>query len=179
MSFSIRTIEPEELRTRVPEFRALLVDAIDGGASVGYVQPLDDALIDAFWRDVADDAATGVRRVFVAERGGELVGTAQLAPSSKPNQAHRADVQKLLVVRHARRYGIGRALMNAIEREALANGRWLLVLDTRSASDAERLYRRLGWTELGAIPDYAADPDGTLAACTFFYKRLSTPALDG
>ena len=171
---SIRSIAAGEIDARRAELRALLVDAIDGGASVGFVMPIDATRIDAFWRDVAADVAAGTRLVIVAARDGTIVGSVQLAVSWKPNQAHRADVEKLLVARDSRRLGIGTLLMDAVEARALAAGRWLLTLDTRADSDAERLYRRLGWTEVGTIPDYAADPDGMLAACTFFDKRLVT-----
>jgi ribosomal protein S18 acetylase RimI-like enzyme len=170
---AIRTIASGEIDARRAELHALLVDAIDGGASVGFVLPIDASRIDAFWRDIAADVAAGTREVIVAERGRAIVGSVQLAVSWKPNQPHRADVEKLLVARGSRREGIGRLLMDALEARALAGGRWLLTLDTRTDSDADRLYRRLEWTEVGTIPDYAADPDGTLAACTFFYKRLA------
>jgi GNAT superfamily N-acetyltransferase len=178
---AIRPLAAAETDSRRAALAALLVDAIEGGASVGFLLPIDEAAIDAFWRDVVADLRAGARFLFAAEQDGHLVGTIQLAPSPKPNQAHRADVQKLLVARAARRQGIGRALIAAVESAALATGRWLLVLDTRTGSDAERLYRRLGWREVGRIPDYAADPDRALASCTFFYKRLVSraPAGDG
>lgn len=173
---TIRSVSPPQIAERARDLCALLIDAIESGASVGYVLPVDVAQIDAFWRDVAEQAAVSALQVFVAERDGRLTGTVQLAPSTKPNQAHRADIRKLIVARDARGRGLGRALMDAAERTALARGRSLLVLDTRAGSDADRLYRSLGWIDVGTIPDYAADPDGTLAPCTFFYKRLSSAA---
>lgn len=150
----------------------LLADAIADNASVGFVWPTAPDAVDTFWRDTEAGVAGGERVLLAAYVGADLVGAVQLAGSPKANQAHRADVQKLLVLRAARGQGIGTALMRAVEREALRAGRWLLTLDTRTGSAADRLYRQLGWTEVGPIPDYAADPDRTLASCTFFYKRL-------
>jgi GNAT superfamily N-acetyltransferase len=169
---TIRLLGAADVEARCRDLAALLVDAIEGGASVGFVWPIDDAQVDAFWRGIAADVAAGTCDVIVAERGGEIVGSIQLARSWKPNQAHRADVQKLLVARRERRKGIGRCLMDAVEARALETGRWLLTLDTRTGSEADSLYRRLGWIDIGTIPDYASDPDGTFAACTFFYRRL-------
>ncbi len=174
--FVTRALTAVEIDARRRALRELLADAIEAGASVGFVLPINDAEIDAYWRSVAADVAARSRQLFVVERGDAMLGTVQLAPCAKSNQPHRADVQKLLVLRSARRQGVGRALMSAVEQTALAAGRWLLTLDTRAGSDAERLYRRLGWVEVGKIPDYASDPDRTLAACTFFYKRLAPGA---
>lgn len=172
--FSLQEIDAVAMAQRRDAFHALLVDAVASGASVGFVDPLSQSEVATFWRDVATEVARGERYVIVAQRAGLLVGCVHLVPSAKPNQRHRADVQKLLVMRAERGRGVGTRLMADVERRALAIGRWLLTLDTRHDSDAERLYRRLGWTEVGTIPDYAADPDRTLAACTFFYKRLAT-----
>ena len=90
-----------------------------------------------------------------------------------PTPEQQAEVQKLLVHRSARRQGIGRALMAAAEDAARVRRCWLLVLDTREGAHSDALYRRLGWTAFGRVPDYARDPDGALAACVFFMKRLS------
>jgi len=172
--FNLQDIDGDAMMRRRDGFHALLIDAVAGGASVGFVDPLSPAEVDLFWRDVCADVASGGRHVIIAERAGSLVGCVHLVPSAKPNQRHRADVQKLLVLRAERGRGVATRLMGELERRAIAMGRWLLTLDTRTDSDAERLYRRLGWTEVGTIADYAADPDRTLAACTFFYKRLDT-----
>lgn len=159
---------------RLAELVALLEDAVADGASVGFVSPLAAGEIEAYWREAALDVEDGFRRVLVAEEDGRLVGCVQLAPSGKPNQRHRAEVQKLLVRTAARGRGIGSALMKAVEALAGGEGRWLLTLDTRAESDADRLYRQWGWTPVGAIPEYARDPDHTLAACVFFYKKVTS-----
>ena len=162
-----------ELVRRRDELVALLADAVEDNASVGFVLPVDEAVLDAFWQRLAPEVRDGSRIVFVALEQGRIVGSVQLALCTKPNQPHRADVQKLLVHRFARGRGVGEALMRTLERHAAAAGRWLLVLDTRTGSGADALYRRWGWQPAGEIPDYALDPDGTLAACTFYWKRLA------
>lgn len=160
------------LRARRAEFVALLRDAVDGNASVGFVQPLAQTALDAYWNAVADEVEAGGRTVLAVEQGGRIAGSVQLAPCTKDNGRHRADVQKLLVHSGARRRGLARALMDAVEVQARTQGIRLLLLDTREASAAESLYRRSGWTAFGTVPDYACDPDGAPAGCVFFYKRL-------
>jgi GNAT superfamily N-acetyltransferase len=150
----------------------LLIDCVDGGASVSFMHPLAPSAALAFWRGVAEGAARGQRLLFVAEDAGRIVGTVQVVLEQPPNQPHRADVAKMLVHRSARRRGIGAALMRAAEQAARVRGKTLLVLDTASG-DAERLYRRLGWEECGVIPGYALWPRGGLCDTTFFYRRLA------
>jgi GNAT superfamily N-acetyltransferase len=126
----------------------------------------------AHYDDVAADVAAGGRILLAAFDAGRLVGTVQVVFARPPNQPHRADVAKLLVHRGARGRRIGRLLMERAEAEAAAAGRWLLVLDTASPA-AERVYRGLGWTELGVVPDFALLPDGGFCDTTFFWKRLA------
>jgi GNAT superfamily N-acetyltransferase len=73
----------------------------------------------------------------------------------------------------AGKQGLGRALLRVAEQAAAEAGAGLLLLDTQTGSAAEGLYRGTGWTEVGVVPDYAADPAGTLQPTTFFYKRIS------
>jgi GNAT superfamily N-acetyltransferase len=162
-----------DLVRRRDELASLLADAVEDNASVGFVLPVEQALLDAYWQSLEAEVRDGSRVVLAALDGDRIVGSVQLACCTKPNQPHRADVQKLLVHRDARGRGIAGRLMEALERRALEAGRWLLVLDTRSGSVADRLYRHWGWQTVGQIPDYALDPDGTLAACTFYWKRLA------
>ncbi|MEO5844051.1 MAG: GNAT family N-acetyltransferase [Caldimonas sp.] len=155
----------------VAALAALLIDCVDGGASVSFMQPLDVGRAETFWRGVAAGVAAGDRALFVADDGEGIVGTVQLVLGQPENQPHRADVSKMLVHRRARRQGIGAALMRSAEEGARAAGRTLLVLDTASA-DAERLYARLGWQRCGTIPGYALLPQGGPCDTTFFYRVL-------
>jgi GNAT superfamily N-acetyltransferase len=150
----------------------LLIDSIDGGASVSFMHPLAPPKAQAFWRGVADDVAAGERALLVAEDDTGIVGTVQLVLEQPENQPHRADLAKVLVHRRARRQGLGTALMRAAEQLARDCGKTLLVLDTVTGSDAERLYARLGWVRVGEIPDFALLSHGGLWGTTVFYKKL-------
>ena len=149
----------------------LLIDCVEGGASVNFMIPLSIDKAMAFWRRVAAATARGERALLVAEDEGGLVGTAQLILDLPENQPHRAELSKMLVHRRARRRGVGAAVLRAAEALALELGKSLLVLDTASP-EAERLYARLGWVRVGVVPDYALLPGGGLCATTFFYRRL-------
>jgi GNAT superfamily N-acetyltransferase len=150
----------------------LLIDTIDGDAGVSFMHPLEPAKAQAFWRRVAADVAAGGRALLVAEDDGGIVGTVQLILEQPENQPHRADLSKMLVHRRARRRGLGAALMVAAEAMARDSGKTLLVLDTVTGSDAERLYARLGWVRVGTIPGYALKSRGGLSDTTVFYKAL-------
>jgi GNAT superfamily N-acetyltransferase len=152
---------------------AVLVDCVEGGASVSFMHPLAPAKAAAFWRGLAGDVAAGRRLLFVAEDAVGIVGTVQVVLDQPENQPHRADIAKMLVHRRARGRGLGAALMRAAEEGARAAGKTLLVLDTATGSDAERLYLRLGWQRVGVVPDYALWPRGGLCATTFYYRRLA------
>ena len=150
----------------------VLIDCVEGGASVSFLLPMTRAKAETFWRGAAASVARGDRFVLAAEdAGGAIVGTVQVILAQPENQPHRGDLAKMLVHRRARRRGIGAALLEAAERRALSAGKTLLVLDTAS-DDAERLYARRGWQRCGVIPDYALWPDGTPCATTYFFKFL-------
>jgi len=150
----------------------LLIDSVDGGASVSFMHPLAPAKAQAFWRRIAADVEAGRRALLVAEDESGIVATVQLVLDQPENQAHRADLSKMLVHRRARRRGLGAALMGAAEQMARDCAKTLLVLDTVTGSDAERLYARLGWIRVGTIPDYALLSNGGLWGTTLYYKRL-------
>jgi GNAT superfamily N-acetyltransferase len=151
---------------------AVLIDCVEGGASVGFMQPFAPERAQAFWRRVAEGVAGGERALLVAEDAQGIVGTVQLVLDQPDNQPHRADLCKMLVHRRSRRQGTGAALMRAAEALARGHGKTLLVLDTANP-DAERLYEREGWQRVGVIPDYALMPEGGLCATTYFYRRLA------
>jgi GNAT superfamily N-acetyltransferase len=159
-----------------PQLRGLadvLIDCVDGGASVSFMHPLQPAKALEFWRTVADGVGRGERALLVAEDGGGIIGTVQLILGQPENQPHRADLSKMLVHRRARRRGVGEALLKTAESVARECGKSLLVLDTASG-DAERLYVRLGWQRCGVVPGYALWPRGGLCDTTFYYRTLPT-----
>jgi GNAT superfamily N-acetyltransferase len=151
---------------------ALLLDCVEGGASVSFMLPLSLATAAAFWQRVAQGVARGERALLVARDTAGICGTVQLVLDQPENQPHRADLAKMLVHRRARRQGLGAALMQEAEGVARDCGKTLLVLDTVTGGDAERLYTRLGWQRVGVIPDYALWPQGGLCATTVFYRQL-------
>ena len=151
----------------------LLIDCVAGGASVSFMHPLSMQQALSFWRGVADGVARGDRALLTADDPqGRVVGSVQLVLGQPENQPHRADVAKMLVHRRARRQGLGAALMTSAEAVARASGKTLLVLDTVTGGEAERLYARLGWQRCGVIPGYALWPQGGLCDTTVFYKAL-------
>lgn len=151
----------------------VLIDCVEGGASVGFMLPLPRAKAERFWIRIIGGVAAGERALLVAEdAAGAIVGTVQVVLALPENQPHRAEVAKLLVHRRARRSGVAAALMAGAEAVAASEGRTLLVLDTVTGSDAERLYARLGWQTCGRIPGYALWPAGGPCSTTIFYKSL-------
>jgi ribosomal protein S18 acetylase RimI-like enzyme len=158
----------------------LLRDSVDGGASVGFLPPLDRAEAEDYWRHVIDDVAAGTRVLLgVRAPDGRLVGSAQLELAMRANGRHRAEVQKVMVHSGARQRGLGRALMDAAEAQARRRDRSTLVLDTRQGDPSERLYRAAGWTLGGTIPRYARSANGALHATAFYHKVLDAAASDG
>jgi GNAT superfamily N-acetyltransferase len=155
----------------------VLIDCVEGGASVSFMHPLGLDKATGFWRGVADAVARGERALLVAEDQSGVAGTVQLILDLPENQPHRADVAKMLVHRRARRRGVGTALMSAAEAVARDCGKSLLVLDTVTGGDAERLYASLGWQRCGDIPGYALWPRGGFCSTTYYYRNLP-PALD-
>ena len=153
------------------ELAGVLVDCVDGGASVNFMSSFSQDGARAFFDKVAAGIAAGDIALLAAILGGRIVGTVQLGLDTPPNQRHRADVKKMLVHRSARGRGIGAALMAAIEEEARRRGRWLLVLDTVPGESGHRLYLRAGWQQSGTVPDYALFPDGRLCATAVMWKR--------
>jgi GNAT superfamily N-acetyltransferase len=165
-------VGPEAFDAIVDELGELLADAVDSGASVNFLKPFSAAAGAAWWAARSPEAAAGDFRPVVARVDGRVAGAAVLVPSRKANSPHRAEVVKVLVHRRARRRGIGAGLMAAIEDLARTDGRWLLILDTTSGSDADRLYRRLGWTPFGEVPNHALTAEGALSNTTYFFKDL-------
>jgi GNAT superfamily N-acetyltransferase len=174
MNITIRRVGAGEAAGCVDGLADVLLDCVEGGASVSFMWPLPREKALAFWRGVAEGVGRGERVLLVAEdtADGRIVGTVQLLTALPDNQPHRADVAKMLVHRCARRQGVAQRLMAALDDAARAEGRQVLVLDTVTGGDAERLYQRAGWQRVGSVPHYALMPDGTPCGTTFFYKQV-------
>ncbi len=171
-SVDIRELPAAEARAAAPGLAAVLVDCIDGGASVNFMAGYSQEEGEAFFAALADEVASGAAVLIAASIDGRIVGTVNLGLNTPPNQPHRAEVRKMLVHRDARGRGVGAALLEAAEAAASRLGRRLLVLDTVLGMEGERLYLRQGWTRVGAIPDYAFMPGGGMCSTVVFYKQL-------
>jgi GNAT superfamily N-acetyltransferase len=169
---SVRRVGPNEAAACVDALADVLIDCVEGGASVSFMAPLSRQRAQAFWRGVAEGVARGERVLLIAEDGEGIAGTVQLITGLPENQPHRADVAKMLVHRRARRRGIAQLLMAAVDEAARAERRTVLVLDAVTGGDAERLYERAGWQRVGSVPNYALMPDGRFCGTTFFHKQL-------
>lgn len=172
----IRLDEAQLLQSAV-ELAELLAETVNGGASVGFLAPLGRAEALAWWEGRAADVAAGRLVVWAAYDGDRVLGTVSLAFPDKANSRHRAELVKLMVHPDARGRRLGRTLLATAEDAAAAAGVTLLHLDTETGSPAEHLYRSAGWTPVGAIPDYAADPGGVLRPTTIYYKHVPATAL--
>ena len=167
----IRKVEQFEPRD-IEGLSEVLIDCVEGGASVSFMWPMTRSKAEAFWRKAAQGVERGERLVLAAEDArGDIVGTVQVILEQPENQPHRGDLAKMLVHRRVRKQGIGAALLEAAEVSALQAGKTLLVLDTAS-TDAERVYVRRGWQRVGEIPNYALFPDGRPCSTVVFYKEL-------
>ena len=172
----IRILSDADVDAHVHRLTALMTDVVDDGASIGFHPPLANADAEAYWRSVQLAMRSGDRVMLGAfDVSGALIGTGQLALEPRQNGRHRAEVQKLIVAPAARRRGVARALMAALEQAALAAGRTLLVLDTREGDAAAQLYHALGWQFAGRVPGYVLERDGTTSATLIFYRTLTKP----
>jgi ribosomal protein S18 acetylase RimI-like enzyme len=168
----IERLGGREARALRAGFVELLRDAVAGGASVGFLDPLSDDAAAAYWDGVFAEVEAGDRLLFGIRDGAEVLGSVQLAIPAKPNARHRVAVEKLLVHSTVRRRGLGTALMRAAEDTAARLGRHLLVLDTEAGDRAGRLYERLGYVRAGVIPGYALSPSGRPLGGAFYYRNL-------
>jgi len=168
----ITRLDEAGARRRLDDLAALLTDTVDNGASVGFLRPLDESLARGYWHEVCAAVGKGTRILLIACADGRLVGSVQLDLATRPNGRHRAEVQKLIVLSRDRRQGIATRLMEAIEREAQAAARSLLVLDTEARSGAEPFYESLQWQRVGSIPGFALSTDGVPTPNVIYYKMI-------
>ena len=168
----IERLDAAAYEAALPGLAALLVDAVEDGASVSMLPGVTVDEARAWWAARAADVADGTTSPFVAFEGDRVVGSVLLIRARQPNAPHRAEIAKVIVHTSARRRGLGRSLMAAAEALAGEEGRWLLILDTVPGSDAHALYRAIGWNEAGTIPNFALLPNGEPGPTTYFWKDL-------
>jgi ribosomal protein S18 acetylase RimI-like enzyme len=172
MSATVETLSSALSGSDAAALAALLRDAVESGASVGFMLPVSETELATYWSGVLEDVAAGNRVLLVTRDGGRIIGSVQLELATKSNARHRCELQKLLVLCSHRGRGCGSALMMAAEAMARQRNRSLVVLDTSASGNALGLYERLGYTRAGVIPRYAADPDGPMIDTVFYYKEL-------
>jgi ribosomal protein S18 acetylase RimI-like enzyme len=109
-------------------------------------------------RRFADRILAPESRILVAEESTDVVGfvDARLRPPSPEGVmiAPRAGVyvEELAVRTGDRRRGVGRRLMNEVERWCRAEGGALVMLDTGAGNEAaQRFYDRLGYRMIGLV----------------------------
>lgn len=169
---NIVTLDAERAALHLDRLADILRDSVARGALVGFVLPFEKDEARSYWRGILASIAHGERILLCAMNGDEIVGTVQLYLSPEPNAPHRAEVFKLLVHGDHRRRGVGMALMQAVEWEASRRQRSLLLLDTALGSDSERVYRHLGWQQVGIVPHHFVDPFGVSKSSVYFMKCL-------
>jgi acetyltransferase len=177
----VETLTPGQIFAEMPSLRRLLEETVEGGASIGFVWPMERGEAEAFWRSCVAPVTDGTRILIVArDDSGEIVGTGQLDLAMRRNGLHRAEVMKMMVRRSARQKGVGRAIMQRLEEEALRLGRTTLHLDTVDGNAAaERLYQSQGWVKIGGIPAYAVNIHGEPEKNAIYYKLLGAESAYG
>jgi GNAT superfamily N-acetyltransferase len=169
----ILSFTPEQAEAEIPQLAELLIDAVDSGASVGFLPPLSRPAALTYWGSVIAAMRERTRILLVILDGTLVQGSVQLALEMRENGNHRAEVTKLFVHRRARRRGLAKALLAEVESAARRLGRTLLVMDTRKGGEAEKLCESLDCTRLGEVPQYARSADGSLHTTVFFYRELN------
>jgi GNAT superfamily N-acetyltransferase len=169
----ILSLTPAQAEEHFSQLCELLVDAVDSGASVGFLPPLSSDEAAEYWRSVIGAMRENSRVLLAAVEGGDIQGSVQMALEMRANGNHRAEVMKLFVHRRARRRGLAKALVAEVESTARLLGRTLLIMDTRKGSEAEQMLHLLGYSRFGEVPGYARSANGKLHTTSFFYRQLT------
>lgn len=185
MAQIIHLLTTEDIADHLPSLCSLLQDCVNpdpSTSSIGFLAPLTEADAEEYWMSVGlklgpahhlfvlldkedDDDATHEAVVVLA--------TVQLVTVLKATHRHRGEVAKLLVRPSARRRGLGKRMMDHVEKFAREEMEMrLLTLDTETLTPAKAFYDSIGWIEWGTCPDYAAFADGKLGSATFYRKHL-------
>jgi len=171
-SVSIHSLSASEAEPHIEQLADVLIDVVQGGASVGLMTPISRSTALAFWHGVVASLARGERLLLAARDEKRIIGSVQVILALPENQPHRGEIAKLQVRRDAQRQGVGAGLMAEAERLAAGAGKTLLALDTTNGEAAERLYLAQGWVRFGIMPGHALYPDGRISDTSFFYKQI-------
>ncbi|XZT96160.1 GNAT family N-acetyltransferase [Acinetobacter baumannii] len=169
---NIEILEINEIGDYEESLSLLLEDSVNNGASIGFLAPIEKNEVVNYWREVNSKLANGNNRLWIAIQQGTIIGSVQLSLVSKKNGVHRAEVEKLMVLRTVRKQGIATLLMNELENFAREKGLRLLVLDTREGDVSELLYSKIGFVRVGVIPSFALSSNGNYDGTAIYYKKL-------
>ena len=169
----IRALRQDEWEVSAPALVRILIEAVQAGASLGFMQNLGAEIALAFWQGAFEKIESGEVVIFAAFSGKVLIATTTLRLTTPSNQPHRGEICKVIVAPSHQGLGVGKALMKAAEIAAVEAGKNLLTLDTESESGAEFFYLSLGWLKVGEIPRYALSPSGDLHPTSIFYKEFN------
>ena len=174
MDFDIVDMDAGAIDRHLEGLSRLLSDTVNDGAAIGFMLPFSADAAVCFWTiDVRREVSAGRRVLLGALRNGEVIGAVQLITALPPNQPHRCEIAKMMVLPTVRRRGVGRTLMMAALAQARRLGKVIVTLDTRTGDVAQPLYAAVGFESAGEIPDYAWDPDGRARhSTTLMFCRL-------
>ncbi|KIK65614.1 hypothetical protein GYMLUDRAFT_39099 [Collybiopsis luxurians FD-317 M1] len=149
MHFIISRCSSSQLSSELPALSSLLLQTLED-----FVLPITLDEIQHWWANLLQEGLQdGNKVLFLAHEGQgtdrKLIGCIYLDRYKQPNARHRADARKLMVSGSARRRGVGKALMEAVEHYAKHElGLKLLQLGTQTGSPAEKFFEALGWTKV-------------------------------
>jgi ribosomal protein S18 acetylase RimI-like enzyme len=135
----------------------ILADLVRGGAALGWVDPPSCDEVAELLDHITSGADVGNAALRAAYIDRQLVGLGYWQRYARPTHRPHADLEKIAVGAAAQGRGVGRVLTAALVADARRAGIEVLTLDARGDnSNALSLYRSLGFTEYGRLPDFVA-----------------------
>ncbi|PNP38862.1 hypothetical protein TGAMA5MH_09086 [Trichoderma gamsii] len=146
-------------------------------SSLGFLAPLTDHTADSYWLELTSTVtgpdATTTLLIATPPSSDKVVATVQLARMPKETHTFKGEIRKLMVHPDYRRHGLGKWMMDEVERVAREEfALEMLLLDTSKETPAREFYLKTGWTEWGICPNYAKSSSGVKHDCCFFVKDL-------
>jgi GNAT superfamily N-acetyltransferase len=160
MSIDI-TVAPELTPTLRREVVELWVLVTNAGGSVGFLPPTTAAVVRPVANQMFREIASGAQHLVVARDGDDLHGWVVLEMNAMPLVRHWAWFKRLMVRPLLQGHGVGRQLQVGAIAHARSLGLEQLYLTCRSGTGLADFYARLGWEEVGVMPDNLRLVDGT------------------
>jgi ribosomal protein S18 acetylase RimI-like enzyme len=146
--------------------------AIVDGSGFGWLKPPQRRVLEGFWRGAL---LVPGRDLLVGRLDGTIAASAQfIRPTANQEaRAFAATLSTHFVAPWARGHGLARALVDAVEAAARAEGFDVLNLDVRETQAAAmKLYEACGFECWGVSPYYAR-VDGRMIAGHYYVKHLT------